>query len=92
MKLDEEDFFEQMLHDLFLRKIHSLLVEGGAIIHNEFVKKQLWDEMRVFKAPTRFGEGIAAPGMPDQVLKEALLPEGDTLFIFEKHKAGAYNQ
>lgn len=89
IKLDEDAFLEQMLQDLFVRKIHSVLVEGGAIIHNEFIKRQLWDEIRVFKAPIRFEAGIAAPIMPGQIHKEVLLPEGDKLFIFHNDGTGA---
>lgn len=87
VKLDKAEFVKNMLDDLFGRKIHSILVEGGAAIHNEFMKEALWDEIRVFSAATTFGEGIAAPLKPVIADKELFLPEGDQLLVFKKEQA-----
>ncbi len=87
VKLDQEGFLNHMMDDLFRRKIHSVLVEGGAIIHKEFLGQQLWDEVRVFKAPVMFREGIAAPTKPDFPCKEFLLEEGDKLLIYENESS-----
>jgi len=51
IKLDFDDFFlcntMKLLHE---RNIQSLIVEGGAFTLNEFLKFDLWDEIRIFKS------------------------------------------
>ena len=80
--LEKDNFIEKMLDDLFQRGIQSIIIEGGATILNEFVKKQLWDEIRLFKAGKEFGEGVAAPEKPKINYTETVLPEGDRLRIY----------
>lgn len=84
--LEKDNFIEKMLDDLFQRGIQSIIIEGGATILNEFIKEQLWDEIRLFKAGKEFGEGIAAPEKPKINYSETVLPEGDRLMIYlNKH-------
>lgn len=61
VKIDQDDFIGGMLTDLQARKIQSLIVEGGPDTLGRFVTRGLWDEVRMFVAPTRFGRGLAAP-------------------------------
>jgi diaminohydroxyphosphoribosylaminopyrimidine deaminase/5-amino-6-(5-phosphoribosylamino)uracil reductase len=44
-----------VLKRLARRGITSVLVEGGATVHGEFLKAGLWDELRLFVAPKIFG-------------------------------------
>lgn len=53
-----------ILHALYKRGVNSLLVEGGAKTIQDFVDANLWDEARIFIAPTCFGKGVAAPPFP----------------------------
>jgi diaminohydroxyphosphoribosylaminopyrimidine deaminase / 5-amino-6-(5-phosphoribosylamino)uracil reductase len=53
---------EQLLDDLYARGIHSLIVEGGSMIHSEFIRRNLWQKMIVFVAPMIVG-GAAAPSI-----------------------------
>jgi diaminohydroxyphosphoribosylaminopyrimidine deaminase/5-amino-6-(5-phosphoribosylamino)uracil reductase len=50
----------QMLHHLHERKLYSLLVEGGAYLHNSFLESGLWDEMQVETSCVKLGEGVKA--------------------------------
>ena len=61
IRLDEEDFINQLLHDLFKQKIQSIIIEGGAQTLKLFIDAGLWDEARIFTSTRSFGEGIAAP-------------------------------
>lgn len=62
MRIDEENFLQNLLHDLYKQKIQSLIIEGGAATLNHFIEQGLWDEARVFTSTTHhFGKGIAAP-------------------------------
>ena len=51
----------QILKALHSKKIQSILVEGGAITTNSFIKENMWDEARVFVADKYFTNGIKAP-------------------------------
>lgn len=53
-----------ILRALFERGINSLLVEGGTKTIAQFTAENLWDEARVFIAPTAFGRGVKAPTIP----------------------------
>ena len=44
-----------VLRRLGRRGITTVLVEGGAKVHGEFLAAQLWDELRLFIAPKIFG-------------------------------------
>lgn len=46
-----------VLRRLAGRGVTSVLVEGGARVHGEFLRARLWDELRLFVAPKVFGEG-----------------------------------
>jgi diaminohydroxyphosphoribosylaminopyrimidine deaminase/5-amino-6-(5-phosphoribosylamino)uracil reductase len=61
IRLKEEDFLKHLMAELYERKIHSLLVEGGKATLEYFIKSGLWDEARVFYTPVRFETGITAP-------------------------------
>ena len=47
---------ERVLRDLARRGLTSVLVEGGARVHGEFLRTGLWDELRLFVAPKLFGK------------------------------------
>ena len=49
----------QILADLYARGIRSLLVEGGAVVHSELIRRGLWQKMVLFIAPMIVGGGNA---------------------------------
>lgn len=81
IKLDKEGQLNQLTHDLFLRGIQSVIVEGGAKTLNEFIQENLWDEMRVFTASKTIGKGIVAP-TPIGKLEATQGLAGDRLQVF----------
>ncbi|HQB78261.1 MAG TPA: bifunctional diaminohydroxyphosphoribosylaminopyrimidine deaminase/5-amino-6-(5-phosphoribosylamino)uracil reductase RibD [Tenuifilaceae bacterium] len=54
---------QQVLTELYQRGVLSVIVEGGAALINNFVRKNLWDESRVFVGNTFFGDGVKAPNL-----------------------------
>ncbi|QHT72206.1 bifunctional diaminohydroxyphosphoribosylaminopyrimidine deaminase/5-amino-6-(5-phosphoribosylamino)uracil reductase RibD [Rhodocytophaga rosea] len=56
-----DNSLQEILQDLYARKVQSVIVEGGSKILNSFIEKGLWDEARIFESPQVFGNGIAAP-------------------------------
>jgi len=51
----------EILSDLHVRGVQSLMVEGGALLLQHFIDAGLWDEARVEIAPFSLTGGVAAP-------------------------------
>lgn len=58
-----------ILADLHQTGVQSLLVEGGAALHNAFIEAGLWDEARVEIAAQRLERGIPAATLHGAVLE-----------------------
>lgn len=56
-----DDMIDVIVNDMYVRKHLSILVEGGTQLLNAFMKKGLWDEIRIFRSSTEFGTGIESP-------------------------------
>lgn len=52
---------KEILNELYVSDIQSVVIEGGAQILNSFIEQNLWDEAKVFTGRIKFGKGIAAP-------------------------------
>lgn len=52
---------QQILYQLYLMDVQSLIVEGGAKTLQSFIDAGLWDEARVFVSPQTWGYGKPAP-------------------------------
>ena len=50
---------ERVFGELYSRGIHSLIVEGGALVHSEVIRRGLWQKMILFIAPMIVGGGEA---------------------------------
>ncbi|MCF0072081.1 bifunctional diaminohydroxyphosphoribosylaminopyrimidine deaminase/5-amino-6-(5-phosphoribosylamino)uracil reductase RibD [Dyadobacter sp. CY261] len=62
MKINRDaDEINEILQGLHLRKIHSVLVEGGAAVINAFFEAGLWDEIRRCQGKLSIGKGVVAP-------------------------------
>jgi diaminohydroxyphosphoribosylaminopyrimidine deaminase/5-amino-6-(5-phosphoribosylamino)uracil reductase len=68
--LAESGPLRRVLRRLAKRGITSVLVEGGARVHGEFLRARLWDELRLFVAPKIFGPDAlswAGSPLPDEL-------------------------
>jgi diaminohydroxyphosphoribosylaminopyrimidine deaminase/5-amino-6-(5-phosphoribosylamino)uracil reductase len=61
IRLREQNFIIDLLSDLNLRGVNSMMVEGGSNTLKSFIDSGCWDEARIFTAPVTFGSGIPAP-------------------------------
>lgn len=62
VKLDfSRSILPQLLQQLYKRKVQSLLVEGGSMLLNSFLKEGLWDEAYIEHSPLFIASGVAAP-------------------------------
>lgn len=55
------DILPQIMNVLYQRKLQSLLVEGGSILLQSFIRSGLWDEAYIETSPTRLNQGVKAP-------------------------------
>jgi diaminohydroxyphosphoribosylaminopyrimidine deaminase/5-amino-6-(5-phosphoribosylamino)uracil reductase len=53
---------ELVLRELYERGVQSLIVEGGSLLHSDFIRRGLWQKMIVFVAPIVVG-GAEAPSI-----------------------------
>lgn len=82
VKLKTDGGINEIMADLFQKKIQSVIVEGGTQTINGFLNLNLWDEMRVFKSPQTFeGKGILAPSVKGKLITETEIA-GDKLQVF----------
>jgi diaminohydroxyphosphoribosylaminopyrimidine deaminase/5-amino-6-(5-phosphoribosylamino)uracil reductase len=81
IRLEEQNFVQQLVHDLYKQKIQSMIVEGGAQTLQLFLDAGLWDEARVFVSPNSFGKGIKAP-LPKGSLRVETHLKSDCLRIY----------
>ncbi|MDH4092886.1 MAG: bifunctional diaminohydroxyphosphoribosylaminopyrimidine deaminase/5-amino-6-(5-phosphoribosylamino)uracil reductase RibD [Cyclobacteriaceae bacterium] len=81
IRLDEKDFLNNLMQDLFNQEIQSVLVEGGATTLNLFIEQGLWDEARIFRSPRIFEKGIRAPMLHGKCIDHYHI-QSDTLSIF----------
>ena len=52
---------QNVLYQLYLMDVQSVIIEGGRKTLDRFIEAGLWDEARVFTSPQVWGAGIAAP-------------------------------
>jgi diaminohydroxyphosphoribosylaminopyrimidine deaminase / 5-amino-6-(5-phosphoribosylamino)uracil reductase len=81
IRVGEQDFVLNVIHDLQNQNIQSVLVEGGASTLKFFIDLNLWDEIRVFKAERAFGKGISSPAFKGRLIKDHFI-EDDRLFYY----------
>ena len=71
---------------LYNKNIQSLIVEGGAMVLQSFIKANLWDEARVFTSPCVFKKGLYAPVFQGRLTGSTMLLS-DTLQIYNNTTA-----
>ncbi|HXG01766.1 MAG TPA: bifunctional diaminohydroxyphosphoribosylaminopyrimidine deaminase/5-amino-6-(5-phosphoribosylamino)uracil reductase RibD [Bacteroidota bacterium] len=67
---------KRVLDSLHKHNIGSVLVEGGREVFSQFIEQKLVDELSIFVAPTKFGEGIKALNTAAQRKVDRWMREG----------------
>jgi diaminohydroxyphosphoribosylaminopyrimidine deaminase / 5-amino-6-(5-phosphoribosylamino)uracil reductase len=57
----EKNVLQTVLDFLYTSNIQSVIVEGGKILIDEFLRHDVWDEARIFTGNSIFEKGVAAP-------------------------------
>ncbi|MDI3527684.1 MAG: diaminohydroxyphosphoribosylaminopyrimidine deaminase [Tenuifilum sp.] len=77
----------QILKELAERDIISVIIEGGGMVLSSFIKKNLWDEARMFVGNKFFGDGIKAPTLSGKLISYDEI--GDSkLFVYRRSRQG----
>ena len=56
-----------LLNELHRRMCQSVIIEGGAMTLENFIKNDLYDEIRVEESSLTIKEGIKAPQLPTDI-------------------------
>jgi diaminohydroxyphosphoribosylaminopyrimidine deaminase/5-amino-6-(5-phosphoribosylamino)uracil reductase len=80
---EDVDLVDQILNALYVLKVQSVLVEGGAKTLQSFLEKGCWDEIRVLTNTTlHVDQGLQAPIVPAYGKKESLTLLNDLVTIY----------
>lgn len=82
IQLSGTDPENEILNELHIRSIQSVLIEGGSFTLQRFIDQELWDEARVFRSTKNFGNGIKAPKL-NQNHSESRYIFDDQLFLYK---------
>ncbi len=77
----DPDMLDGILDFLYNNEIQSLIVEGGRATLEGFIKRNLWDEARVFTGDQLFRRGIRAPSLETDTSEKHQIA-GSMLSIF----------
>ena len=80
----DRDMIDGILVYLYDNEIQSLIVEGGRETLEGFIKRNLWDEARVFTGDQLFKGGIKAPRLTGKASKE--LQIGNSILSIFRNK------
>lgn len=81
-----DDMIDVIVNDMYIRKHLSILVEGGTQLLNAFIKKGLWDEIRIFRSSTEFGTGIESPIIRAKAYSHEMILNDELIVYKNKHK------
>jgi diaminohydroxyphosphoribosylaminopyrimidine deaminase/5-amino-6-(5-phosphoribosylamino)uracil reductase len=60
----KQNIATQLANVIYKHQIQSVIIEGGSQTLQTFINENLWDEAKVFRGKTVFGNGIKAPLLP----------------------------
>jgi len=76
-----DQLLEEILEILFQREIQSIFVEGGKMLVESFIQRNLWDEARVIIGNMDFHSGVHAPKIQKEYDQQIMLAN-DRLLIY----------
>ena len=83
-----EPLLPQLMECLYKRKVQSLIVEGGAYTHRQFIDAGLWDEIRVETAPVNVSRGTVSPRIPSDAVVVSTENYNDNVITYIRASAG----
>lgn len=83
---DQEPEIDQIFSSLYAKQIGILLVEGGAYVHDFFIRQNAWDEAWVIRTSHILNEGIEAPNLRGKLIEEVELETDRIIGIRNEQK------
>jgi diaminohydroxyphosphoribosylaminopyrimidine deaminase / 5-amino-6-(5-phosphoribosylamino)uracil reductase len=80
-RINFKDSLIDVLQQLHVTEVQSVIVEGGARLLQSFIERNFWDEARVFTTNKFLISGIKAPIITAHQISEEHI-EGDVLSVF----------
>ncbi len=77
---------EELLHELYVLGISSILVEGGLEVIQNFIDLNVYDEVREIRSSSIIEEGLEAPTIPVAYSRREEVGT-DTIFIYRNREA-----
>ena len=74
---------QQILYQLYLMDVQSVIIEGGKKTLDMFIEAGLWDEARVFQSNEKWGEGMISPKISGKMIDNIKVGT-DSLSVFIK--------
>ena len=83
IQINQKNLLLDSMKKLKKRNINSILIEGGRILLNSFLKENLWDEVRIFTSEKINKKGIKAPDFLISKNNKKLKIGSDYLYIIK---------
>ena len=85
MVLSHNHVIDAVIYECRRDNLQTLLVEGGALTHQAFIHRGLWDEIRVETAPVALGQGTHAASLPSNIEEKSHAIYGrNTITVYRK--------
>jgi len=80
----DDSLISQVLNQLYLSNIQSVIIEGGQMLLQSFIDQGLWDEAWLFTGNKFFGNGVKAPTFQGLQIDHKHFGDSN-LFIYRKN-------
>lgn len=84
-----DDMIDVIVEDMYIRKHLSMIVEGGTQLLKGFLRKGLWDEIRIFRSANTFGKGIESPIVRSKPFSHEMVLDDQLIVYKNKHEEHA---
>ncbi len=68
LKVNFNEIISNILKELYLQEVQSLIIEGGTKTIQSFIDQDLWDESRIFTTEKILNDGVLAPKINGQLI------------------------
>jgi len=74
---------QNILYQLYLMDVQSIIIEGGVKTLQQFIAAGLWDEARVLVGDTAWEDGVKAPVLPNRVRQKVKVASDTLLYYYQ---------
>jgi diaminohydroxyphosphoribosylaminopyrimidine deaminase/5-amino-6-(5-phosphoribosylamino)uracil reductase len=79
----QASFISEILADLWNRNIGSVIVEGGPKLVNQFIRQNIFDEIRLIRSSLLLHNGVIAPKVPINTINHSQFNlSNDSIYLF----------